>query len=73
MKPEYEIIAEPPERSFTAKIVARKSRPLLSQAWHYHPEIEICFTKESSGKRFVGNQISDYEVGDLVMFGANLP
>jgi len=73
MKPEYEIIAEPPERSFTAKIVARKSRPLLSQAWHYHPEIEICFTKESSGKRFVGNQISDYQIGDLVMFGSNLP
>ncbi|MEN0046302.1 MAG: AraC family transcriptional regulator [Bacteroidota bacterium] len=73
MKPEYEIIAEPPERSFTAKIVARKSRPLLSQAWHYHPEIEICFTRESSGKRFVGNQISDYQIGDLVMFGSNLP
>lgn len=73
MKPEYEIIAEPPERSFTAKVVARKSRPLLSQAWHYHPEIEICFTRESSGKRFVGNQISDYQIGDLVMFGSNLP
>ncbi len=73
MKPEYEKIVEPTERSFTAKIISRSSRPLLSQAWHYHPEVEICFTLESFGKRFVGNQISDYQQGDLVMFGSNLP
>jgi AraC-like DNA-binding protein len=73
MKPEFEIITDSPERSFTAKIVSRESRPLLSQAWHYHPEIEICFTNEGYGKRFVGNQISDYFVGDLVLFGSNLP
>ena len=73
MKPEYEKIVSPPVRSFTAKIVNRKSRPLLSQAWHFHPEIEICLTRKSIGRRFVGNQISDYEEGDLVMFGANLP
>ncbi|MEM7571808.1 MAG: AraC family transcriptional regulator [Bacteroidota bacterium] len=73
MKPEYEKIVEPPERSFTTKIVNRESRPLLSQAWHYHPEIEICYTLKSRGRRFVGNQISDYREGDLVMFGSNLP
>lgn len=73
MKPEYEKIVEPPERSFTAKVVNRKKRPLLSQAWHHHPEIEICYTLKSSGRRFVGNQISDYREADLVMFGTNLP
>ena len=73
MKPEYEKIIDPPERSFTAKVVSRKSRPLLSQAWHFHPEIEICYTVKSNGRRFVGNQISDYEETDLVMFGSNLP
>ena len=73
MRPEYEVIAEPTEQSFTAKSVARNSRPKLSQAWHFHPELEICFTLKSSGRRFVGNQISDYEEGDLVMFGSNLP
>lgn len=73
MKPEYEKIVKPPARSFTAKIVSRKNRPLLSQAWHFHPEIEICFTRKSSGRRFVGNHISDYGENDLVMFGANLP
>ena len=73
MKPGYEKIVEPPARSFTAKIVNRESRPLLSQAWHFHPEIEICFTRKSIGRRFVGNKISDYQENDLVMFGANLP
>ncbi|MEM6765416.1 MAG: AraC family transcriptional regulator [Bacteroidota bacterium] len=73
MKPEYELISGRPERSFTAKIVARNSRPLLSKAWHFHPEIEICFTRKSFGKRFVGNTISNYHEGDLVMLGANLP
>ena len=70
MKPEYEKIQEKPGRSFTAKIVERESRPLLSQAWHFHPEIEICYTRKSNGRRFAGNQISDYQENDLVMFGS---
>lgn len=73
MKPEYELISEKPEKSFTAKLVSRKSRPLLSQAWHYHPEIEICFTEKGNGKRFVGNNIVHYEDKDLVLLGSNLP
>ena len=73
VKPEYENIVESPERSFTAKVVNRHSRPRLSQAWHFHPEIEICYTRKSHGRRFVGNQISDYQEKDLVMFGSNLP
>ena len=73
MKPEYELISGRPEKSFTAKVVRRNSRPRLSKAWHFHPEIEICFTKKSFGKRFVGNTISNYEEGDLVLLGSNLP
>jgi len=73
MKPEYEKIIDKPEHSFTAKTVNRKSRSKLSLAWHYHPEIEICYTTKSNGRRFVGNQIADYKEFDLVMFGKNLP
>ncbi|TXF90302.1 AraC family transcriptional regulator [Neolewinella aurantiaca] len=73
MKPEFEKIVEPAEHSFTAKVVTRASRPLLSQAWHYHPELEICLTVKGRGRRFVGNHISEYEEGELVMFGPNLP
>ncbi|MEO1212583.1 MAG: AraC family transcriptional regulator [Bacteroidota bacterium] len=51
----------------------RPQRPTLKEAWHFHPEVEICLTRKSEGKRFVGNNIEDYRSGDLVMFGSNLP
>lgn len=73
MKPEFEQITTRADNSFNLRIIERENRKHLSQAWHFHPEIEICFTEISHGKRFVGNQISDYEEGDLVMFGSNLP
>ncbi len=73
MRPEYELIENRAFSSFIAKRVIRENRPFLSQAWHYHPEIEICFTAQSNGKRYVGNNISEYKEGDLVMLGQNLP
>lgn len=73
MKPDYEQVIDEKPRSFLTKNVKRNKRPYLTSAWHFHPEIEICFTYESKGKRYVGNNISDYEEGDLVMFGSNLP
>jgi len=73
MKPEFEKIQNQPLHSFITKTVERTKRPTLKEAWHFHPEIEICFTLKSEGKRFVGNDISDYLVDDVVMFGANLP
>lgn len=73
MKPEFEVIPDKYQKSFTTRIISRDKRPLLSQAWHYHPEIEICYTLESSGKRFIGNNISNYEDEDLVLIGSNLP
>lgn len=73
MKPQFEKIPQKLQKSFTARNIVRDSRPLLSQAWHFHPEIEICYTSKSQGKRFVGNKISDYKEHDLVIFGGNLP
>lgn len=73
MKPEFEKIQNRPLHSFISKIVERPKRPTLKEAWHFHPELEICLTLKSDGKRFVGNNISDYQQGDLVMFGENLP
>ncbi|MEM8906855.1 MAG: AraC family transcriptional regulator [Bacteroidota bacterium] len=73
MKPEYEKIARAIDRSFSIKTVDRPKRPTLKEAWHYHPEIEICLTTKSEGRRFVGNVISEYQAGDLAMFGKNLP
>lgn len=73
MKPEYEKIQNQPLQSFTSRVIKRPSRPTLKEAWHFHPEIEICLTLKSNGKRFVGNNISEYQNKDLVLFGSNLP
>ena len=39
---------------------------------HYHNEYEIAFIKESNGKLFAGNNIVDFNAGDLFIFGPKL-
>ncbi|MEO1053932.1 MAG: AraC family transcriptional regulator [Bacteroidota bacterium] len=41
--------------------------------WHVHPEYEIVYVKNGSGTRHVGNHLSRYDDGDLVLIGPNLP
>jgi AraC-like DNA-binding protein len=41
--------------------------------WHHHPELELTLTLNSRGQRFVGNHVADYDHGDLVLLGPNLP
>lgn len=41
--------------------------------WHYHPEIELVFIEKGAGKRHIGNHLSCYNDGDLIMIGPNLP
>lgn len=41
--------------------------------YHYHPEFELVFVFDGIGRRHVGNHVSYYENGDLVLIGSNLP
>jgi AraC-like DNA-binding protein len=41
--------------------------------WHYHNNFEISFITEGSGKRIVGDSIEEFQAGDLVFIGNNLP
>lgn len=41
--------------------------------WHYHPEIELVYINEGSGKRLVGSHSSFYRNGNLIFIGSNLP
>lgn len=41
--------------------------------WHYHPEIELVHIEEGSGTQFVGDNIQNFQAGDVLLIGSNLP
>jgi AraC-like DNA-binding protein len=41
--------------------------------WHYNSEYELTLTLNSRGQRFVGDNISPYEDGDLILIGPRIP
>lgn len=41
--------------------------------WHFHPEYEIVYISNGKGKRHIGDHISNFESGDLIFLGPNLP
>lgn len=49
------------------------SHSYFEAPWHFHPECELTYIEKSSGIRYIGNQISDFKEGDLVVIGSNMP
>ena len=47
--------------------------PHFTFPWHFHPEYELVYIEKSFGKRFVGDHVDDFQAGDLVLLGSNLP
>jgi AraC-like DNA-binding protein len=41
--------------------------------WHYHPELELIHIEQGTGTQFVGDNISSFQSGDLLLIGPNLP
>lgn len=72
MKTEFEVVQ--PDEGSSFKIIHNIVVPeLFRWQYHYHPEYEIVCVLEGSGRRHVGNHISQYTEGDLVFIGPNLP
>jgi AraC-like DNA-binding protein len=70
MKPALEHLPREKDESFVVKYFDYKYYPT---PWHYHPELELVLVTESTGKRFIGNHISDFKPGNLAFLGPNIP
>ena len=47
--------------------------PYFDPYWHFHHEHQLVVVMKGTGTRFVGDDISHFESGDMVLTGANLP
>ncbi|MEI9946999.1 MAG: AraC family transcriptional regulator [Chitinophagaceae bacterium] len=70
MKPALEHLPLERDHSFVVKFFDYNYYPT---PWHYHPEYEIVLVTESTGKRFIGDHISDFRPGNLAFIGPNIP
>lgn len=70
MKALFQKVPKSFDSSFTVHEV---KSAYFNRPWHFHPEYELAYILEGTGKRFIGDKISDFQPGDLVLMGSNLP
>ncbi len=70
MEPDLEVVQIRRGESFTAW---SHGYPFRTVRWHFHPEYEIHLVVATSGRYFVGDFIGEFEPGNLVLTGPNLP
>jgi AraC-like DNA-binding protein len=70
MKPHLLKIPKEDEHSFSVRydIVS-----FFYNKWHYHPEFELVYIIEASGRQFIGDSIHHFKNNDLILIGTNLP
>ena len=70
MKPDLEVVQIRRGESFKAW---SHGYPFHTVRWHFHPEYEIHQVVATDGRYFVGDFIGEFEPGNLVLTGPNLP
>jgi AraC-like DNA-binding protein len=70
IKASFELLQPLNGQSF---LVRKFDKLAFSAPYHFHPEYELTCILQGSGKRFVGSHMEDFEAGDLVLLGPNLP
>lgn len=69
MKARKEVIRSSPGLSFSFR---ERDEP-LSFSWHRHREYELTYVRWGTGKRYIGDDVSSFAAGDLVLIGPNVP
>jgi AraC-like DNA-binding protein len=71
MRPLFEKVTVPEGASWS--LLDRRLDDGIPFEWHYHPEFELTLTLNSRGQRYIGDSVANYDDGDLVLLGPNLP
>lgn len=70
MKPQLIKVPSQLQHSFSVRI---DSVPYFYNYWHYHPEVELIYIQKGRGTQFIGDSISNFREGDMLLVGSNLP
>ncbi|RUV13460.1 AraC family transcriptional regulator, partial [Mesorhizobium sp. M7A.T.Ca.TU.009.01.3.1] len=70
MEPDLEVVQIRRGESFKAW---SHGYPFHTVRWHFHPEYELHQVIFTNGRYFVGDFIGEFEPGNLVLTGPNLP
>ena len=70
MKPQIQKL---PLSELSSFVTDKFVTPHFETPWHCHREYELALIIEGKGKRFVGNHVSDYSIGQVDFLGPNLP
>lgn len=69
MKSQLLKIPTGPDCSFS---IRQDKVPYINNRLHYHPEVELIHFKSGEGTQFVGDSITRFNAGDIVLIGPNL-
>lgn len=70
MQPKYHQVPKPTDNTFN---IRHDVVPNFGTIWHYHPEIELHYLIKGNGIRFIGENINNFEEGELILLGPNIP
>ncbi|RME92762.1 MAG: AraC family transcriptional regulator, partial [Bacteroidetes bacterium] len=73
MKPFLEKIQPGFGSSFFLRAFDAKDQHHCKPQWHFHPEYEIVYVEKGDGRRHIGDHIGEYQQGELIFLGPNLP
>src|SRR3982751_5264215 len=45
----------------------------FDKPWHFHEEYELVLIEQSRGTKFIGDNVSLFQEGELILIGSNIP
>lgn len=70
MKPLYHKVPTKVQTSFTVRHDVKSN---FGTIWHYHPELELHYVIRGEGVRIIGDNISNFSSGEILLVGEGLP